>query len=68
MGDTESSQSLVNPLDVAVWAGGDRPFLVQLASGTQPNFGKVQIRHDAVHYKFLRLTNREAFDQLLVKN
>ena len=31
------------------------------------NFGKIQIWYDsAVHYEFLRLTNREAFDQLLV--
>ena len=46
-----------------MWADGDRLFPVQLASGTQPNFGKVQIRNGAVHYKFLRLTNQEAFDQ-----
>jgi len=43
--------------------GGGRPFL---CVGAQPNFSKIQIRRDAVYYKFLRLTNREPFDQLLV--
>jgi len=63
MGDSEPSQHSVNPFDVTVEADGDRLFFVQLASGTRPNFGKVQIWRDTVHYKTLRLAGREAFNQ-----